>query len=376
MNNIGYLRKRLDLTYRSLEKECGIDRSTLNLLEKGKQKLTEARIDTLCSFFKVSSDFLLGKSDYGIITDKIIYYYIKEKDELFSALEKSEDECIKFFMQQISELPQKPELQTLKRKTADEIIQNYQKLYQKYINSRELAVNSEITSRQMSILGNDNIPADMKEEIVKLQSELTKSKNSNQENMVNLNKNLQKIIDLTQNLEKVQHKAQALEVEKKRLQDDNETKTKRINELETISKDYDQKIKELTQKNAKLEIESRKLNDKVNTLTANNHLLTNKIMSMQSDQANKMNEYNDMMKSAQEKMKVADLYFNKKSDEFEANNKEDMSKFKVDVEEVKVPKNLKLKFKPHNKGITSITFNSFGNNFLTSGTDNANGNNK
>ena len=53
------------------------------------------------------------------------YYYIKEKDELFSALEKSEDECIKFFMQQISELPQKPELQTLKRKTADEIIQNY-----------------------------------------------------------------------------------------------------------------------------------------------------------------------------------------------------------------------------------------------------------
>mgnify|MGYP003310299095 CR=1 FL=1 len=69
MNNIGYLRKRLDLTYRSLEKECGIDRSTLNLLEKGKQKLTEARIDTLCSFFKVSSDFLLGKSDYGIIVE-------------------------------------------------------------------------------------------------------------------------------------------------------------------------------------------------------------------------------------------------------------------------------------------------------------------
>ena len=69
MNNLGYLRKHLNLTYRALEKECGIDRSTLNLLEMGKQKLTEARIETLCSFYKVSSDFLLGKSNYGILVE-------------------------------------------------------------------------------------------------------------------------------------------------------------------------------------------------------------------------------------------------------------------------------------------------------------------
>jgi len=69
MNNLGYLRKHLKLTYRALEKECGIDRSTLNLLEMGKQKLTEARIETLCSFYKVTSDFLLGKSDYGILVE-------------------------------------------------------------------------------------------------------------------------------------------------------------------------------------------------------------------------------------------------------------------------------------------------------------------
>lgn len=257
-----------------------------------------------------------------------------------------------------------------KVKYLDEIIQNYSKLYQKYISSREIAVNSEITSRQMSILGNENAPEEMKNEILKLQNELTKSKNSNQETMVNLNKNLQKIIDLTQNLDKMQQKAQTLEVEKKRLLDDNKTKTKRITELDTITKEYDQKLKELTQKNAKLEIENRKLNEKVSILTANNHLLTNKLLSMKSDQADKLNEYNDLLKSAQEKMKVADLYFNQKSEEYQANNKEDMSKFKMDVEDVKVPKNLKLKFKPHSKGITSITFNSFGNNFLTSGTDN------
>lgn len=252
----------------------------------------------------------------------------------------------------------------------DEIIQDYSKLYRKYISSRELAVTSEIATRQISILEGDNVPADMKNEILKLQNELAKTKSSNQETMVNLNKNLQKIIELTQNLDKVQQKAQTLEVENKRLLDDNKTKTKRINELESITKDFDGKIKELTQTNAKLTIENRKLNENIGNLIANNRLLTNKIRSMQDDQSSKMNEFNTMLQSAQEKMKAADLYFSQKSEQFQATNKDDMSSFKVDVEDVKVPKSLKLKFKPHNKGITSISFNSFGNNLITSGSDN------
>lgn len=69
MNNLGYLRKDVNLTYRSLEKKIGIDRTTLNLLELGKQKLTKARINVFCAFYKVSSDFLLGKTEYGLLIE-------------------------------------------------------------------------------------------------------------------------------------------------------------------------------------------------------------------------------------------------------------------------------------------------------------------
>ena len=66
MNNLNYLREQNGLSYRALETCVGIDKAMLVQLEKGKVKLTEMRIDTFCQFYKVSSDFLLGKSDFGI----------------------------------------------------------------------------------------------------------------------------------------------------------------------------------------------------------------------------------------------------------------------------------------------------------------------
>ena len=69
MNNLCYLRKKLKLSYRSLETYVGIDRTTLNNIEHGTQRLNDKKIDVLCDFFKVSSDFLLGKSDTGIIVE-------------------------------------------------------------------------------------------------------------------------------------------------------------------------------------------------------------------------------------------------------------------------------------------------------------------
>lgn len=66
MNKLTYLRTSCGLSFRELEKEVHIDKASLNLIEKGKVKLTETRIETFCSFYKVTSDFLLGKSDFGI----------------------------------------------------------------------------------------------------------------------------------------------------------------------------------------------------------------------------------------------------------------------------------------------------------------------
>jgi len=44
--------------------------------------------------------------------------------------------------------------------------------------------------------------------------------------------------------------------------------------------------------------------------------------------------------------------------------------FKIIVEDVIIPKKLKLKTKGHKKNITCLKFNSFGTNLITTGDDN------
>jgi len=44
--------------------------------------------------------------------------------------------------------------------------------------------------------------------------------------------------------------------------------------------------------------------------------------------------------------------------------------FKIIVEDVVIPKKLKLKIKGHKKNITSLKFNSFGTNCISTGDDN------
>lgn len=66
MNNLYWLRKEHNLTLRQLEQNTKINFSNLAQIEKGNRCLTQKHIDILCDFFGVSSDFLLGKSDFGI----------------------------------------------------------------------------------------------------------------------------------------------------------------------------------------------------------------------------------------------------------------------------------------------------------------------
>ena len=88
MNNLCYLRKKLKLSYRSLETYVSIDRTTLNNIEHGAQRLNDKKIDALCDFFKVSSDFLLGKSDIGIIVELKKSFAVISKSDYEKYLEK------------------------------------------------------------------------------------------------------------------------------------------------------------------------------------------------------------------------------------------------------------------------------------------------
>ena len=66
-SKLKYLRKSVDLTTRKLEEYVGIPYTTITAIENGRRPFRQWHISKLSAFFNVSSDFLLGKTDDGII---------------------------------------------------------------------------------------------------------------------------------------------------------------------------------------------------------------------------------------------------------------------------------------------------------------------
>lgn len=60
---IKLLRQENGLSMRDLEKEIGIDRNMICLIENEKRNLTLENIIKICKFFGISSDWLLGLKD-------------------------------------------------------------------------------------------------------------------------------------------------------------------------------------------------------------------------------------------------------------------------------------------------------------------------
>ena len=270
-----------------------------------------------------------------------------------------------------NKLYNKLKLLNLKTSGYDDIIQNYQKLMEKYLNSRSYSENSEIT-RSLN-LGTNTINIDQSE-LAKnyklLQNELNKTKISNQENLENLNKNLLYTMDLNEKANQYEKELSKLKPENDTLKQRNEALDKRCKDLNEITQNQEKEIIELKSIKDKLEKENFRLNEIANKLLVENKLLTTKVLSLKEDSMQKMNEYNELIESAQQKKKAADLYFNEKSESFSKKTKKKLPNYMVNVEEVQIPKKLKLNYKPHSKGITSLTFNSFGSNFITTGSDN------
>ena len=100
-------------------------------------------------------------------------------------------------------------------------------------------------------------------------------------------------------------------------------------------------------------------------------LLRNKVLELQENTINKMNNYNELMESAKQKQMAADMYFQEKSQQFKETNKDNtnLNEMFSNAEDVKIPNKLRYKQKVHNKGITSINFNNFGSSYVTTGSD-------
>ncbi len=67
MNRLKFLRKEIDLSLRKLSAKTGISNPVLSYLETGVRPFRQEHISILTAFFNVTSDFLLGRSDYGYV---------------------------------------------------------------------------------------------------------------------------------------------------------------------------------------------------------------------------------------------------------------------------------------------------------------------
>jgi len=88
-NNIKLLRKEKNLTIRDLEEKIHINRATLSRMENGLQNINDEYLNTLSTFFNVSTDYLLGiseirnpKDEIKIVSDPIMFSLYEEVKEL------------------------------------------------------------------------------------------------------------------------------------------------------------------------------------------------------------------------------------------------------------------------------------------------------
>ena len=255
------------------------------------------------------------------------------------------------------------------------IIENYNKLYKKYLDYRLNNSDKDMKNYLYSELEKDQIKTldkkVLQKSLSKLQEDNRNLKEKFEENQNQYTEQLKKNLEVNDELNKVKNQYQET------LQKYNEIKTrfeatdKRCKDLDKISNEQEKIINDLKKKNSKLENDVKKLTESINKLLIDNKLLTNKILSLQNDQMEKINEYNELIESAKQKKKAADMYFNDSQTNFEKNINKNVPQFmNTSVESVEVPSKLQYKFKFHNKSITSICFNGFGSNLITTGADN------
>ena len=257
----------------------------------------------------------------------------------------------------------------------DDMINDYNTLYQKYISIQIMAEqNQRLNSIQLSKVS-ENVSrmdqAELEKAYNTLQEEFLKAKNSKEETLVNLTKNLQTIMDLKSKLESNNKKIMALSTENAALKSQNMALDKRNKELNDIAQNKEKENIELKKSKQRLETEHKKLLDNTGKMLMEIELLRNKVLELQENTINKMNNYNELMESAKQKQMAADMYFQEKSQQFKETNKDNtnLNEMFSNAEDVKIPNKLRYKQKVHNKGITSINFNNFGSSYVTTGSD-------
>ena len=257
----------------------------------------------------------------------------------------------------------------------DDMINDYNTLYTKYINIQLMAEQNQRFNKLQLMKAQENVSkmdqAELEQAYNSLQEEFLKIKNSKEETLVNLTKNLQTIMDLKAKLDQKEKRIMGLTTENSSLKQQNVLLDKRNKELNEINQKQDKELIDVKKDKTRIETEHKKLLEKTNKMLMEIELLRNKLLELQENTINKVNDYNELIQSAKQKQMAADLYFSEKSEEFSKTrgDENNLSEMIGADQEVKIPNNIKYKQKIHSKVITSINFNNFGSSYITTGAD-------
>ena len=180
----------------------------------------------------------------------------------------------------------------LSSRVFDDMINDYNILYQKYISIQIMAEqNQRLTSIQLS-KAQENASkmdqAELEKAYNSLQEELLKLKNSKEEALVNLTKNLQSLMEAKTKLDQSTKKIVSLSTENSALKQQNILLDKRNKELNTISQNQEKELLEVKKSKQRIETEHKKLLENTGKMLMEIEYLRNKVMELQENTINKM----------------------------------------------------------------------------------------
>lgn len=88
MNRLKKIRIAYNITTHELSIILGVNRTSLSKIENGTQQLTDYYINLICDYFKISADYLLGRSDIANLPTETI---VKKNKDTFIFTQNNND---------------------------------------------------------------------------------------------------------------------------------------------------------------------------------------------------------------------------------------------------------------------------------------------
>lgn len=252
----------------------------------------------------------------------------------------------------------------------EEIITDYLTLLQSYQNQRNIAEQNTITNSVYMRMSLPEPKSSTEQEyaaqVDQLSEALQKQEHLNKEQLETINKALQENIKLRSELDTLKSDI----VKYTNIESKHESLKKQNKELQDMLKNKEETIAKLQKENATVTKQFRELESSYKMLKIESDKQANIIKSIEEEMQKSKADSNMILESAKRKLQAANMYFKSKESEYLSNLAKKNLPEVMNFEEVTIPKTLKWKFRQHgNQGINSITFNSIGSHFITTGSD-------